>query len=124
VSLRTERIGEQLRAEIARVLRERVTDPRVGLLTLTRIDVSPDLSNAIVYWSPLQPRSAADLEEISNGLASGAGFVRRQLAATLALRRMPELRFKHDPSVEEGSQILALLSTLADKRDPEEEHDE
>ena len=50
---RTERIGEQIRGELARLLREEVTDPRVGLVTLTRIDVAPDLSHAKVFWSAL-----------------------------------------------------------------------
>ena len=51
MSRRTERVGAQLLEEISRVLRAEVTDPRVSLVTLTRIDVSPDLSHALVYWS-------------------------------------------------------------------------
>jgi ribosome-binding factor A len=123
VSLRTERIGEQLRGEIARVLREELTDPRIGMLTLTRVDVSPDLSNAIVYWSPLEARAESDLDEIAAGLSSAAGFMRRHLAHTLSLRRMPALRFKYDSSVEAGSQILSLLSSLEEQRSHQADED-
>ena len=51
MSRRTERIADQLRSEIARVLREEATDPRTRLVTLTRVDVSPDLGNALVFWT-------------------------------------------------------------------------
>ena len=111
MSIRTERIGEQLRAEIARVLHEELTDPRVGLATITRVDVSPDLSNAIVFWSPLDIEQC-DLEEMGKGLESAAGFLRSKVASTLPLRRTPQLRFRHDPSIEEGSRTLSLLRSL------------
>jgi len=124
LSLRTERIGEQLRAEIARVVRDELTDPRVGLVTVTRVDVAPDLSNALVYWSPLEAHDEKELAAMSEGLASGAGFVRRQLAHALSLRRMPALRFKHDPSIEEGSRTLSILKSLNESREGEDDHGE
>jgi hypothetical protein len=77
MSRRTERVGEQLRGEIARVLHEELRDPRIGFVTLTRIDVAPDLSHAVVYWSRVEAEEeGADLEEAARGLASapaGAG---------------------------------------------------
>ena len=109
---RTERIAEQLRGEIARVLREEASDPRVELVTLTRVDVAPDLSNAVVFWSAMVVKGGATPEEIQDGLDSAAGFVRKHLARELPLRRMPELRFRHDPSLALGSETLNLLRTL------------
>jgi ribosome-binding factor A len=116
VSRRTDRIAGELLAEIARLLREETTDPRVGLVTLTRADVAPDLSHAVVYWSVLDLRAAEHLETIertADGLDSAAPFLRRRLARALSLKRTPELRFRYDPSLIEGSQMLSLLESLS-----------
>jgi ribosome-binding factor A len=116
---RTERLGEQLRGEIARLLREEATDPRIGLVTITRVDVSPDLRNARVYWSALHgadgrsPREDAE-SETAAGLSSAAGFLRRRLAGLLHTKRVPELRFVHDPSLALGSETLNLIRGLRD----------
>ena len=111
MSIRIERIGEQVRGELSRLLRDEVSDPRVGMLSLTRVEVAPDLSTAAVFWSPLGPK-AADVEQMAEGLMSAAGFLRRRLAKELSLRRTPELRFRHDPSLELGAETLALLREL------------
>ncbi len=113
MSRRTERIGEQIRAELSRLLREEITDPRVGLVSVTRIDVAPDLSNARVYWSTLDGPAQPEPAETAKGLASAAGFLRRQLSRTLPTRRVPELRFEHDPSLAAGTETLALISELS-----------
>jgi len=112
VSRRTERIGEQIKGEIARVLREEATDPRIRLVTLTRVDCAPDLSNAIVYWSSLAADDAGGAEEIEAGLASAAPFIRSHLARVLPLRRTPRLLFRHDPSLAKGAEMLALLREI------------
>jgi len=118
VTRRTERIGEQIRGELARLLREDVTDPRIGLVTLTRIDVAPDLSHAKVYWSALDsvPHGRAGVahasSETEKGLASAAGFLRSQLARALATKRVPELRFVHDSALEAGADTLRLLKEI------------
>jgi ribosome-binding factor A len=112
VSVRNERIAEQVRGELSRLIREEATDPRIGLLTLTRVKVSPDLSSATVFWSPLNLEEETDLEEMGEGLASAAGFLRTRLAAGLTLRRTPALSFRHDRSIEEGSRTLALIRSL------------
>lgn len=111
---RTERIGEQLRAEIARILREEAGDPRIGMVTLTRVEVTPDLGHARIYWSTMSdvPEEILATEQ---GLASAAAFVRRRLARVLALRRVPELRFRHDPSLDLGSRTLAVLREVDDE---------
>ncbi len=113
MSRRTERIASQLREEIARVLGEEVTDPRARLVTLTRVDVAPDLSNALVYWSALDGKDRT-LEDVQAGLESASPFVRRRISKVLPLRRMPELRFSHDPSLTLGSRTLSILRELED----------
>lgn len=114
-SRRLERVADQLREEIARVLREEVGDPRVGLVTILRVDVSPDLRNALVFWSRIERPGVATLEEVAQGLESAAPFVRRRLARELPLKRMPELRFRHDPGIELGDRTLSLLRELRDE---------
>lgn len=117
---RTERVGEQIRDVLARLLREEVTDPRIGIVTLTRVDVAPDFSNARVHWSALRQQPSAPDEGVepdvatAAGLASAAGFLRRGLARELSLRRTPELHFVHDPTLAEGAHILSLLQELRD----------
>ncbi len=109
-------MGAQLLEEISRVLRAEVTDPRVCLVTLTRIDVSPDLSHALVYWSAFSTDASSPTDTLQAGLASAAPFVRSRVAQALSLKRMPELRFCHDPSLELGNQTLSILRSLDDER--------
>lgn len=113
---RTERIAEQLRSEIARVLTVEATDPRIRLVTLTRVDVAPDLSRAVVFWSTIETGNAESVEQVGAGLRSAASFVRSRLAQVLPLRRIPELHFRFDPSLVRGDEMLALLKRLSSDR--------
>ena len=112
MSRRTDRIAEQLRSELANSLRRDVSDPRVQLVTVTKVDVSPDLAQAIVFWSALG--DDADLEDIQAGLDAAAGFVRSKLAKKMTQKRMPRLDFRHDATLAEGDATLALLKEIAD----------
>jgi ribosome-binding factor A len=115
VTRRTERIGESIREELARVLREDATDPRLRLVTLTRVDVAPDLSQALVFWSVMETPGAASVEQAQAGLDAASAFLRRRLAHELRLRRMPRLDFRHDPSLALGARTLALLHEIDDE---------
>jgi ribosome-binding factor A len=121
MSIRTERIGEQIREELSRLLRDEVSDPRIGLVSLTRVSVAPDLSTAAIFWSPLDVAVGSDVAEAERGLSSAAGFLRKRLAKELSLRRTPELRFRHDASLQLGSETLSLLKTLEDTRTLQDE---
>lgn len=111
---RTDRIASQLKDEVARMLREEVSDPRVRLVTVTRIDVAPDLSNAVVHYSVMDVESddQAALGRVDEGLASVASFLRKRASGKLPLRRMPELRFRYDPSLSLGTRTLSLLRDI------------
>ncbi len=115
MSIRTERIAEQLRQEISVILRDEVTDPRVETCSITRIKLSRDLSHAQVYWSPLG--GDVDVDEMEDGLVSAAGYVRKLIAGRLDLRHTPELQFRYDPSIGEGDRMLALLKEVRDDDD-------
>jgi ribosome-binding factor A len=119
VTRRTERLADEVRAEIARLLREEVTDPRIGLVTLTRVDVAPDLRSALVFWSCVVPDGAPEAErarvgEAEAGLRSAASFLRRRLAKVAPWKRVPELRFRYDPSLSAGSETLRILREIRD----------
>lgn len=114
MSRRTERVAEQIRGEVSRLLCEEATDPRIGLVSITRVDVAPDLGHALVFWSALGAEEEAARERMQDGLESATPFLRRRLARALPLRRIPELRFRHDPSLVLGSQTLAVLRELSD----------
>ena len=116
MSRRTERVAEQVRSELARILHEDVTDRRLRFLTLLRVEVSPDLGSARLYWSDLRAEGDAALAEVAGALSGAVPFLRRRLAAALELRRVPELPFHHDPSLVEGSRTLSLLHEL--EREP------
>jgi ribosome-binding factor A len=119
MSRRTERVGEEIRSEIARLLREEVTDPRIGFVTLTRVEVAPDLGHARVLWSALETQGGPTLEAVEAGLASAAPFLRRRLAAALSLRRTPEIQFRRDPSLVLGGRTLELLHEIEEPGDGE-----
>ncbi len=116
MSRRTEKIASELRSEVARLLREEASDPRIGLVTLTRVDVAPDLSNAVLYYSVMGAEAidAATVERVDDGLHSAAPFLRRRAARVLSLKRMPELRFRYDPSLSLGADTLSLLRSLGE----------
>ena len=119
MSIRKQRIAEQIRGEIARVLREESSDPRIGLVTITRVKVSADLSTALVFWSPLSVGDGTELKALADGLDSASGFVRSRLANNLDLRRTPALDFKHDSSIAEGSRTLAIMRSLDIESEPD-----
>ncbi len=113
MSRRTARIAEQLKGEIAGVLSREARDPRLRFVTVTRVDVAPDLSHALVFWSAMDT-SDTTIESTQEGLESAAAFMSGKLARQLSLKRTPELRFRFDPSLAMGSETLALLKRIAD----------
>jgi ribosome-binding factor A len=107
-------MAELLRGEIAQVLRREAQDPRLRLVTLTRVDVAPDLSQALVFWSRLDAEDAQPLGDVQQGLEAAAPFLRSRLARVLSLKRTPQLRFRYDASFVRGSETLSLLQEIAD----------
>ncbi|MET0400725.1 MAG: 30S ribosome-binding factor RbfA [Longimicrobiaceae bacterium] len=104
---RTDRINEQLRQEISILVRDAVRDPRVGLVTITAVETSPELDHAKVYVSVMG--DDAEKEAAIQGLRSAAPFIRTQLSKQLHMRRVPELHFQYDRVLAEASRIESLL---------------
>lgn len=118
VSERTARLDELLRQEISAIIAREVQDPGVGFVTVTRVEVTPDLSHARVWVSMIgQPE---ERRRTYAALGRALPFVRRELGA-LRLRRIPELHLRVDDSVERGTRVLQLLNELEAGRGPLEE---
>ena len=104
-SSRSARIADQIQRELAEVIRLEMRDPRVGLVTLTGVELSRDQSHAKVFFTVLGSESGDSLE----GLQRAAGFLRSELARRLTTRKVPELHFAYDESVERGVRLSQLI---------------
>jgi ribosome-binding factor A len=110
---RPQRIGDLIQREIADLLAREVRDPRVGMVTVTSVDVSPDMSHAKVLFTVLQPEK---IEEVHEGLRRAAGFLRSQLAKRVKLYSIPELRFEYDESIERADRLSRLIDSAVRKK--------
>jgi len=105
---RPQKLGDQIQRELSDLIRLELRDPRVGMLTITSVDVSPDLSHAKVFFTMLEKDK---LEDTLHGLKRSAGFLRSQLARRISLYTTPELRFEYDASVEYGDRLSRLIDS-------------
>lgn len=101
------RVAEQVQRELADLIRFEVKDPRVGMVTITEVEVSPDYSHAKVYFTLLG--TGAQVEAAGHGLASAAPFLRHALGRLIRLRVTPELHFVYDESIERGDRLSQLI---------------
>lgn len=104
---RTKRVGAQIQRELAQLIQFEVKDPRVGLVTVSGVDVTKDFAHAKVFVTVLDSKHSP--EEVLAALNHGAGFLRRELGARMKLRVTPQLHFVYDASVERGANLSALI---------------
>lgn len=108
---RSDRVSEQVRRELADLLRFGIKDPRIAsklsLVTLTDVEVTSDYSHAKVFYTSLL--DAAAKKDVDQGLKRSAGFLRRELGRRIRIHRIPELHFVYDVSVEEGTRLSRLI---------------
>jgi ribosome-binding factor A len=110
---RPQKLGDQIQRELSDLLQRELRDPRVGMITVTSVDVSPDFSHAKVFFTTLDKDA---VEETSAGLRRAAGFLRSQLARRIKLYTTPELRFVYDESVERGDRLSRLIDSAVEKK--------
>lgn len=104
---RTRRVGEQMQRELAALIRTEIKDPRLGMVTVSAVQVSRDLSHAKVFISVLGDAEARQLSlQILN---RAAGFLRHALGQQMIVRNVPQLHFVYDESIERGSRLSALI---------------
>jgi len=106
-SQRAQRVAEEIQHELADLLRNEVKDPRVGMVTVTHVEVSADMSHAKVHFTHLAGREHGD--EAVAALARTAGFLRSQLARRLTMYTVPQLAFVYDDSIESGLALSRLI---------------
>ena len=120
-SPRVQRVADQIQVELANIIHRRLKDPRRGFITLTGVDLTPDLKVAKVYVSALE---AEALEQGLATLKRAKGFLRHELGQRIRLRYLPDLHFLADQSVEQGQRIEELLRELHERGELGEEEPE
>lgn len=105
---RTRRIGEQLQRELAELIRDELNDPRVGMVTVSAVEVTRDLAHAKVFVAVLGA-DAQQTDESITALKSAAGFLRKLLGQRLRLRTVPALHFHYDDSFDRGARLSQLI---------------
>jgi len=113
---RPERLVEEMREEIARMIISELKDPRLGFVTVTRVELAHDLRYARVYVGVLG--SEAEREKSLTALHSAAGFIRRELGRRLRIHHSPEVDFRYDKGLEATDRVARLLQEEAEREKP------
>lgn len=110
MSLRSNRVAEQMKKEITDIIARKIKDPAVGFITVTEVAVTGDLQQATVYITSLG--TDRERNETLKALDKASGFIRSEIGSRIRLRRTPELAFEFDTAIEYGNKIDALLRGL------------
>lgn len=113
---RSHRVGETIHKCLSEIFSRGLKDPRIGFVTLTSVEVTPDLHLARVYYTVIGDEKSR--RDTKVGLEKAAPFIRRQLAGQLKMRYVPDLLFVYDDSIEYGVRIESLLKEISDGREP------
>lgn len=106
---RTQRIGDQMQRELAIMIQREIKDPRLGMITLTGVDVARDLSHARVFFTVLGKDDAESIALNLSILKDASGYLRMLLGKAIKLRIVPQLQFQYDESVQRGAHLSALI---------------
>lgn len=117
-STRARRVGELIKEELSELIRREVKDPRVGFVTITGVDVTPDLRYATIYISVLG--SNKEREDSLKILQKTGGFLRKELAKRIRLKYFPELKFEFDRSIESALRIEKIIKKLQQEEEAHE----
>ncbi len=121
---RTQRVADYLRRDLALLIQQEVNDPRVGMVTVTDVEVSRDLAHAKVFVTVVGKETAEDAAESIDALNHAAGFLRSQVAKGTQWRTTPKLRFIHDDSVYRGANLSALIDRAVEEDRLHHDHSE
>ncbi|MDP6198040.1 MAG: 30S ribosome-binding factor RbfA [Porticoccaceae bacterium] len=112
---RVERVSDAVQQELAVLIRDNISDPRVGMLSVTDVEVSRDLAYAKVFVSFIGDRSQKDIDVALEALNGASGYLRKLLAASIKLRITPKLQFSYDESGRRGQHLSALIDLAISK---------
>ena len=104
---RSERVNDQIQRDLSEIIRTELKDPRVGMVTITAVEVTPDYAHATVYFTQLAGK--VSVEDSVFGLQKAAGFLRSELGKRIKIHQIPQLKFKFDASLERGVALSALI---------------
>jgi ribosome-binding factor A len=107
---RATRVGDQILKCVAGLLMQKVKDPRVYGITITGVNVSNDLKNAAIFFSVIG--SEEDIRRAQEGLESAKGFIKREIGLFVKLKHIPDIIFKHDPTLETGNRLEKLFQKI------------
>ena len=110
---RTQRVADYLQRELAELLQHEVRDPRVGMVSITGVEVSRDLGHARVYFTVMDADSTEDAAAVTEVLNHAAGFLRSELSRDSAMRSVPRMKFYFDTSVGRGRHMEELIKQAA-----------
>jgi len=118
---RTRRVAEQLQRELALLVQQELKDPRLGMLTISAVEVSKDMGNAKVFVTVFNEQQ--DRDKTLAALQHAAGFLQHELGQRLHLRTIPKLRFVYDESISRGANLSALIDKAV-KEDRAKHHED
>jgi len=119
---RTRRVGEQLQREMAQLVQQEIKDPRLGLVTISAVKLSKDMSHANIFFTVLNNDESSEeqpIEETLKILEGASGFLRHELAKRMQLRIVPHIHFKYDESIAYGNDLSALINKAMGMENPE-----
>jgi len=111
---RTQRVADHLQRELASLIQNEIRDPRVGMVSVTGVDVSRDMGHAKVFFTLMGCDTAEDASEPTAVLNKASGFLRKALSRDSSMRTIPQLRFYFDTSVGQGRSLEDLIRRAAD----------
>ncbi len=112
---RADRVSMRIQSSLSELMRKKISDPRLDMVTITGVKLTRDLREAYIYFTVASGEKAQ--KEAKHGFNKATGFIRKALAGTLGLRFMPKLTFIHDDSFDYGSRISTLLKSLNENDD-------
>ena len=111
MSIKSEKLSHTFVEEISSIIREEVKDKRIGFITITGANVTSDLSYAKIYFTTL----GVDINEATKALNKASGFIKMELSKRIEIRKMPEMEFIYDTSIEYGEKIEKIIDNIKDK---------
>lgn len=119
---RGQRVADQIQRDLSEIISFELKDPRVGMVTLTEVQVTPDYAHAKVYFTLLKDSPEA-VRATLDGLTKAAGFLRNQLGKRLHIHTLPQLHFIHDTSTMRGMAMSALIDQAMATTRPQDDND-
>ena len=127
---RTRRVGEQVQREMAQLVQQEIKDPRLGLVTISAVKLSKDMSHANIFFTVLNEDDSSESDKAESAknttvedtlkiLDGAAGFLRHELAKRMQLRIVPQIHFKYDESISYGNDLSALINKAMGMENPE-----